>query len=231
MWQRKTGQRVDGVISIDPVVLSYIIQSTGPVAVNGPELASVKAAGLPTDLTGDNVVPTLLSDVYAKIRQPQAPRRILCWRSERSLLSTFQWKGRSQGPYQRHHSGSRRRAGLGMVSQSIRTVRRFKICHKRLHLGPKCVSRPVWRLFQRRDGRQDGLLREAHRQAHQRVSSRRLRTDDASSDQHQYGAQRCCHFPSGLCHRCRCLRSRTGYGTNKCRRLRPCTSKREISHR
>lgn len=71
MWERKTGQRVDGVLSIDPVVLSYILQSTGPVSINGSELAGVKAAGLPTELTGSNVVPTLLSDVYAKIKQPK----------------------------------------------------------------------------------------------------------------------------------------------------------------
>lgn len=71
MWEGKSGQRVDGVISIDPVVLSYILKSTGPVAVNGPELATVKASGLPTELTGDNVVNTLLSDVYSKIKQPK----------------------------------------------------------------------------------------------------------------------------------------------------------------
>lgn len=71
IWEKKTGQRVDGVISIDPVVLSYILGSTGPVSVNGPELAAVKASGLPTELTGDNVVRTLLSDVYAKIKEPK----------------------------------------------------------------------------------------------------------------------------------------------------------------
>lgn len=71
MWSTKTGQRVDGVISIDPVVLSYILQATGPVNVDGPELPSLKATGLPTELTGDNVVSTLLSDVYTKIRQPK----------------------------------------------------------------------------------------------------------------------------------------------------------------
>lgn len=71
MWERKTGQRVDGVISIDPVVLSYILESTGPVAVNGPDLAAVKAAGLPLELTNSNVVPTLLSDAYARIEDPK----------------------------------------------------------------------------------------------------------------------------------------------------------------
>ncbi|MDQ0824593.1 hypothetical protein QFZ60_000766 [Arthrobacter sp. B2I5] len=71
MWEKKTGQPVDGVVSIDPVVLSYILQSTGPVEISGPGLAAVKAAGLPTALSGSNVVPTLLSDVYAKIQQPK----------------------------------------------------------------------------------------------------------------------------------------------------------------
>lgn len=71
LWENKTGQSVDGVVAIDPVVLSYILQSTGPVAISGPELAAVKAAGLPTELSGDNVVHTLLSDVYARIQQPK----------------------------------------------------------------------------------------------------------------------------------------------------------------
>jgi hypothetical protein len=71
MWERKTGQRVDGVVSIDPVVLSYILESTGPVAVSGPDLIAVKAAGLPLELTATNVVPTLLSDAYAKIEEPK----------------------------------------------------------------------------------------------------------------------------------------------------------------
>lgn len=70
MWEEKTGQSVDGVISIDPMVLSYILHATGPVSLEGPEFAGALAAGLPTELTGANVVPTLLSDVYAKIQPP-----------------------------------------------------------------------------------------------------------------------------------------------------------------
>ncbi|WP_235009411.1 DUF4012 domain-containing protein [Arthrobacter sp. SLBN-83] len=71
MWERKTGQRVDGVISIDPIVLSYILQATGPVQIKGPQLAAVQGAGLPTELNGSNVVRTLLSDVYGKIHDPK----------------------------------------------------------------------------------------------------------------------------------------------------------------
>jgi hypothetical protein len=70
MWQRKMGQRVDGVISIDPVALGYILDATGSVRIKQPEVVSLASTGLPTELTGKNVVPTLLSDVYAKIEQP-----------------------------------------------------------------------------------------------------------------------------------------------------------------
>ncbi|MDT0168131.1 DUF4012 domain-containing protein [Pseudarthrobacter sp. BRE9] len=71
MWERKTGQHVDGVISIDPVVLSYILQATGPVNISGPGMTLAANAGLPTELSGSNVVQTMLSDVYAKIEQPK----------------------------------------------------------------------------------------------------------------------------------------------------------------
>jgi hypothetical protein len=70
MWERKTGQRVDGVISIDPLALGYILDATGPVRVVQPELVALARLGLPTELNGNNVVQTLLSDVYAKIDQP-----------------------------------------------------------------------------------------------------------------------------------------------------------------
>lgn len=70
MWERKTGQRVDGVLSIDPVALGYILDATGPITLSSPELAALASRGLPTELTGKNVVQTLLSDVYSKIEQP-----------------------------------------------------------------------------------------------------------------------------------------------------------------
>lgn len=71
MWEKKTAQRVDGVISIDPIALSYILDATGPVRVTSPELVALAKGGLPTELKGSNVVQTLLSDVYAKIEQPK----------------------------------------------------------------------------------------------------------------------------------------------------------------
>lgn len=71
MWERKTGQRVDGVISIDPVTLGYILDATGPVQINSPELIELTSLGLPVELNGKNVVQTLLSDVYGKIEHPK----------------------------------------------------------------------------------------------------------------------------------------------------------------
>lgn len=71
MWEKKTGQHVDGVVSIDPVTLGYVLDATGPVKLSSPELAAVAKGGLPTELNGKNVVSTLLSDVYLKIEQPK----------------------------------------------------------------------------------------------------------------------------------------------------------------
>ncbi|WP_426763937.1 DUF4012 domain-containing protein [Pseudarthrobacter sp. 1G09] len=71
MWNRKTGQRVDGVLSIDPVALSYILKVTGPVTIKSHGLQPLTELGLPSELNEQNVVQTLLSDVYAKIEKPE----------------------------------------------------------------------------------------------------------------------------------------------------------------
>ncbi len=53
MWRLKHGQAVDGVISIDPVALSYLLEATGPITLEtGVELRS------------DDAVDLLLHDVY-----------------------------------------------------------------------------------------------------------------------------------------------------------------------
>lgn len=71
MWEEKKGQRVTGVISVDPVVLSYVLEATGAVSINNPELAAIAHPSLPTELNSKNVIHTLLSDVYAKIENPR----------------------------------------------------------------------------------------------------------------------------------------------------------------
>lgn len=59
MWARQHGHYVDGVVAVDPVALSYILEATGPVA-------------LPTGdvLAADNAVSLLLNEVYLRYQQP-----------------------------------------------------------------------------------------------------------------------------------------------------------------
>jgi hypothetical protein len=59
MWRDVYGGKVDGVISFDPVALSYLLRATGPVKL---------ADGTTIDST--NAVQFLLSDVYAKYPVP-----------------------------------------------------------------------------------------------------------------------------------------------------------------
>ncbi len=53
MWQRETGQNVDGVVSTDPVALSYLLGGTGPITVKDGQ-----------QLTADNAVQLLLNQTY-----------------------------------------------------------------------------------------------------------------------------------------------------------------------
>jgi hypothetical protein len=75
MWhERHPDSRIDGVIALDPVVLANILWATGPVelgTLGDPAVdALLSETQLPTALDSTNVVPTLLSDVYAQIEEP-----------------------------------------------------------------------------------------------------------------------------------------------------------------
>lgn len=59
MWRNVHGGKVDGVISFDPVALSYLLRATGPVKL---------ADG--TTIDSNNAVQFLLSDVYARYANP-----------------------------------------------------------------------------------------------------------------------------------------------------------------
>ncbi|WP_364306673.1 DUF4012 domain-containing protein [Paenarthrobacter nitroguajacolicus] len=69
MWEKATGERLDGVLSIDPVALSFILEATGPVQISDPAVQRI-GESLPEELTSKNVVSTLLSDAYAAIEDP-----------------------------------------------------------------------------------------------------------------------------------------------------------------
>jgi len=60
MWLQEKGQEVDGVISLDPVALSYLLEATGPIT-------------LPTGdvLSAENTVPLLLNEVYLRYENPR----------------------------------------------------------------------------------------------------------------------------------------------------------------
>lgn len=64
MWEREAGQRVDGVIAIDPVALSYILAAEGPVKLPDGEI-----------VTEDNVVELTESTAYAKFPTDQMARK------------------------------------------------------------------------------------------------------------------------------------------------------------
>jgi hypothetical protein len=60
MWRLEFGQQVDGVLSIDPIALGYLLAATGPIT-------------LPTGdvLSSDNAVSLLLTDVYERYVDPK----------------------------------------------------------------------------------------------------------------------------------------------------------------
>lgn len=70
MWKKSTGQQLDGVLSLDPLALSFVLEATGPVQMTDPAVQQV-GHDLPAQLTSKNVVQTLLSDAYAKIDKPK----------------------------------------------------------------------------------------------------------------------------------------------------------------
>lgn len=58
-WNQENPGRIDGVITVDPVTLSYLLRATGPIEVDGIQL------------TADNVVDQLLHDTYMRIADPK----------------------------------------------------------------------------------------------------------------------------------------------------------------
>jgi hypothetical protein len=59
MWRLKHGTAVDGVISIDPVALSYLLEATGPITLATGDV-----------LRSDDAVDLLLHDVYLRYPDP-----------------------------------------------------------------------------------------------------------------------------------------------------------------
>jgi hypothetical protein len=64
MWEQQSGMAVDGVIAIDPVVLSYVLGAVGPVTMPDGEI-----------VTKDNVVELTESTVYARFAADNNARK------------------------------------------------------------------------------------------------------------------------------------------------------------
>jgi hypothetical protein len=59
MWKREFGSEVSGVIAVDPVTLSYLLEATGPVTLPTGDVLSAETA-----------VPLLLNEVYQRYERP-----------------------------------------------------------------------------------------------------------------------------------------------------------------
>jgi len=66
MWKKAGHGTVDGVVATDPVALSHLLGATGPVTVK----ARTDDGSTDVELTSDNAVSILLSQVYAAISDP-----------------------------------------------------------------------------------------------------------------------------------------------------------------
>ena len=64
LWERKYGGSLDGVIAVDPIALSYILDATGPVNLENGEV-----------LTSENVVYKTLAQAYKRFEDDNFARK------------------------------------------------------------------------------------------------------------------------------------------------------------
>lgn len=74
MWEKRNpADTLDGVLAMDPMVLRHLLEATGPVHLSDPGiLQAIEKTNLPSSLATENVVRTLLVDVYREIESPTA---------------------------------------------------------------------------------------------------------------------------------------------------------------
>jgi hypothetical protein len=77
LWQRQTGQRLDGALATDPVAVGYLLAATGPVRLPTGE-----------QVTGGNVAPLTMSQVYARFA-PGEPQNGFLRTVARSAVSAL----------------------------------------------------------------------------------------------------------------------------------------------
>lgn len=102
MWEeRHPAQVVDGVLALDPIVLGHLLAATGKVDVDDPEVLSlIEGTSLPSQLTQNNVVPTLLSDIYREVQDPAAQDAYFAAVASRVFSAFTEGKGNSSQLFQ-----------------------------------------------------------------------------------------------------------------------------------
>lgn len=75
MWQRETGRRVDGVVTVDPVVLEMLLDVAGPVQLPANPLVDQVELAQGRRLTGDNAARVLLNQIYLDVADPGLQNR------------------------------------------------------------------------------------------------------------------------------------------------------------
>lgn len=99
MWEeRHPEQTINGVLALDPIVLAHLLEATGPVDLTAPDVVRlVGGTSLPVSLTKDNVVGTLLSDVYREIEDPAAQDAYFAAVASRVFSAFTEGQGDSSG--------------------------------------------------------------------------------------------------------------------------------------
>ncbi|MFT4166124.1 MAG: DUF4012 domain-containing protein [Microlunatus sp.] len=82
MWQDRFGGEVDGVISFDPIALSYLLRATGPITLSDG-----------TVLDQGNTVPVLLHDVYANYPDSQDQDEVFASAAQRIFAAVTSGQG------------------------------------------------------------------------------------------------------------------------------------------
>lgn len=85
MWRTARGERLDGVLSVDPVALSHVLRGTGPVRVD-PALS----------LDAENAVATLLNQVYLDLPAPDDQDAFFRLVAKRVFQAVASGQGRPQ---------------------------------------------------------------------------------------------------------------------------------------
>jgi hypothetical protein len=74
LYEQRAGQRLDGVIAIDPLALQQVQQAVGPLEL--PETIQGLAPGLPHPIPPETLAAVLLVDVYDTLGGPTDERRL-----------------------------------------------------------------------------------------------------------------------------------------------------------